>query len=127
MEDLKTLANDMCTSLKSMANAFRKLELKCAQDSTKNLLRVIVKASKYVNDFFNKGGISEISDSYCIYLEVHLYRIGRLGAAQFRHELDEYKKTLQGRRLDFREAVLVQLLINSGDLSTLRTFHKVIG
>ncbi len=58
IEDLKTLASDMCTSLKSMANALPKLEVECAKDSVIKLLRDIGTASKYVNNFFNKGGAS---------------------------------------------------------------------
>ncbi len=122
MADTKTLAGDICTSLKSITNAFSRLGLGYAKDCVINLLRVIVEASKYVNDFFKKGKASKISNAKHAY-ENRLYCTvtERLVAASFRHELDEYRTTLQARRLDFREVVFVQTLINTDRLCTLRT------
>ncbi len=56
--------------------------------------------------------------THIVHIRVTYVIVERLAAAQCRQELDKYQKTLQGRRLDFREAVLVQVLVNSGALST---------
>ncbi|KLO19717.1 hypothetical protein SCHPADRAFT_56336 [Schizopora paradoxa] len=99
IENIKTLAGDMCISLKAMSNAFPKIELEYAKEVVIDLLKVVVQASVYVHDFFNKGAAQ------------------RLTAAQFQHDLDDYKKKLETRRLDFREAALVQVLVDSGTIS----------
>ncbi|KLO19718.1 hypothetical protein SCHPADRAFT_898656 [Schizopora paradoxa] len=94
--DLKALASDVCMSLKSMASAFPEMELDSAKEAVVGLLKIVVKASQYVNDFFNKGATR------------------RFAAAQFRSKLDEHKSALHDRRLDFREAALIQILIKNG-------------
>jgi len=95
VEDSKTLASDICASLKSAVDAFPHMTLKSAKDPVLNLVKVIAEASHYLNEFLKKGAA------------------GRLTAAQFPQKLDDYRSSLRDCRLDFREAVLVQNLVNS--------------
>lgn len=70
IEDMRTLASDMCTSLKAMANASPAMKLANSKESVVKLLEVIVQGARYVNDFLNKGGASEISCVYCEFMTV---------------------------------------------------------
>ncbi len=96
------------------------MTLKSAKDPVLNLAKVIAEASHYLNEFLKKGAVGEISGTLRIY-DDHLCHTGRLTAAQFPQKLEDYRSSLRDCHLDFREAVLVQNLVNSKILSTLRT------
>ncbi len=113
LADMKTLTSDMCSSFESMKNAFSAMELEYAKNSTIKLLQLIVEASKYVDGFANIGRISGT------YREKIFNRIKRFAVAQFPQKLRGYESSLKDCRDVFREAVIIQNLVNSNVLSTL--------
>jgi len=98
-ENVKALRTDMCTSLKSMVDAFLEMKLESAKDSVIKLLRVIIEAWEYVNEHLKKG------------------RVASFISAQSSNKLNSYRSGLKDCRLDFREAAIVQVLVNSGVMS----------
>lgn len=110
--DLRTLATDITTSLKVLRVAFSKLELADAKETARQLLKVVVEASTYVKDFAKKG------DNYRAgRAEKIIDRTKQFVATQFRKPLDDFQEQMKERRLDFREAMLVQNLVNIRILS----------
>lgn len=112
MADMKKLAKDISNSLKVMTDAFSKLELAHAKETAMKLLKVVVKGSKYVEDFVKKGDISRTRG-----MERYIGRIKQFGATQFRKKLDDFQDDLRDRRLKFREAALVDVLVNNHVMS----------
>lgn len=111
MGHLKALTREIFTTLEAIASAYPATELDHAKDSVTNLAKIIVEASDYVEGFVN---VDDISRKYPTRT---FHRIKRFVAAQFPKRLDEYLNKLRDRRLDFREATLVDVLVKSGTLS----------
>lgn len=110
-ENLKKLATDMCTSLKSLANAYDAMDLRSSRDVAQKLLKLIVKASHYLEGFSCAEKASQN------YPQKMGNRFKRFLVTQFPKRLEDYRNDLRERRLDFREAALVDVLVKSKFLS----------
>ncbi|KLO10069.1 hypothetical protein SCHPADRAFT_535108 [Schizopora paradoxa] len=103
VNELRELANDMRNSLASLMDAQLKAKIESGRDSAKELFRTLLEASKYVWEYSHK------------------HRFERVAKAQFADELQEYRKRLRICRENFRESILVQVLIDIGLLRSADT------
>jgi len=119
MADVKTLASDMCSSLELMKNAYPVMELEYAKNSAAELLKLVVEASKYVDGFANIGKIDGM------YRKKIFDRLKRFAAAQFPKKLRDYQISLKDCRDIFREAVIIQNLVNINILKATTFYFSV--
>lgn len=119
MGDLKIFASDMCTSLKILASAFPVMESGLTKESALRVLKIVVEAAKYVDGFVivNKED-HPASHRIKRYAQNIVERMKRILATQFPKKLEGYRTDLRDRRLDLREAILVNVLVNNGAMST---------
>lgn len=117
VEDLKALATDVRTSFHCMVDAFPLMKTDFARESVTELLKVSVKAAKYLDAFTKERSASSTHQTFKHFFN----RLERVVASQFRQKLDDYRNNFRDCRDAFREAAIIQVLVNSGDLSELRT------
>lgn len=101
-----------------MMNTFFTLGLESDKGLASQLLNVIVKTSKYTVGFVNRKG--DISGAYRIHKD-YVNHILKQITAQFRDELDGYRRSLQSCHDVYRETIFVKNLVSSGILSMLQT------
>ncbi|KLO15480.1 hypothetical protein SCHPADRAFT_263459 [Schizopora paradoxa] len=109
-ENLGALARDMITSLESMVEAYSSMESKHARETVTKLVRFILRASAYVESFSKNDGFSK-ERSLKERLKDKALQTMR---TQFPKKLDDYRHDLKDCRLDFREAILVDVLVKKG-------------
>lgn len=101
-KNLRVLVRDMYTSLESMVEAYPSMDSKHAKETVIKLARFIKGASAYVESFSKKD---KFTSKY-----PRAGRIKQFIRTQFPKKLDDYQTDLRDCRLDFREAMLVNVL-----------------
>jgi len=107
-DQMRNLASGIRSSLKYWTDALSEMKSESAKAPVTNLLKTIVAASQYANDFINKG------------------RRGRLTNVQFRQKLDDYLILLNEQHEIFKEAARIRILAKGGKFWVQRVSEAYI-
>ncbi|KLO19527.1 hypothetical protein SCHPADRAFT_65910 [Schizopora paradoxa] len=110
MDHLKALTREIYAVFASIVTAYPATELVHAKDAVADLAKLMLDASEYVE------GFAKADEMSLKYSSRAFHHIKRFAAAQFPKKLDDFRTDLRERRLDFREATLVDVLVKSGTL-----------
>ncbi|KLO14925.1 WD40 repeat-like protein [Schizopora paradoxa] len=97
---LKGLGNEMKELLTCLSDARYAAKITSAANSVAEIIKTVLEASQYINDFMNKGALE------------------RFTAAQFSKSLDGYKNKFVALRESFRDAMIVQIAVNVDELQS---------
>ena len=117
VSDLKGLGNEMKELLTCLTDARYAAKITSAANSVTEIMKTVLEAAQYINDFMNKGAFSK-NLFFCSPSDLSnaLPSSERFTAAQFSKSLDGYKSKFVALRESFRDAMIVQIAVNVDEL-----------